>query len=120
VEPLEVIEKITEENDKPTKVSKTLLRYIGIPVSLELVYYYDLSRSNYHKIQMRSDISSSVLSKLDLYKMGFTKNKQVIHLDSMFKYFFRDGNNSARKYIAIQMANDEDPNRNQLNSVTVY
>ncbi|MDQ0086732.1 hypothetical protein J2T12_000126 [Paenibacillus anaericanus] len=103
-EPIELIVMVSEDNSKPVIESIILASCRGFLVSFDIVYCYDRNRPNYHKLQMRSEFPSCVLSTLDLYKLGFTKGKQVIHLESIFKFTFRDKYNSTRKSIVIQIA----------------
>lgn len=100
-----------EESTKPTIKTITIISYLGWPVSFEIVYCYDNTRPNYHKLQMHSVFPSYVLSTLDLHKLGFTTSKPVIQLESIFKFTFRDEYNTTRKSIAMQIADKEHPVR---------
>lgn len=111
IEPLELIAIVTEESTKRTTEIKTITSYIGFPISFEIVYCYDITRPNYHKLQIRSVFPSYVLSTLDLHKLGFTTSKPVIQLESIFKFTFRDKYNTTRKRIAMQIADKEHPVR---------
>jgi len=111
IESLELIALVPSESTKSTIESRTLLSYIGSPISFEIVYYYDNTQLNFHKLQMRSVAPAHVLSTLDLDKFGLTSSEPIIQLESIFKFTFRDQYNIIRKSIAIQIADRERPVR---------